>query len=427
MSDLRPVAVSEERLLRLVPKGAVATAAANQPAPAQSEAPEGAYVQRFSVTYEFPVFFTRGLFSAGSPVFLQTLRRLEPNRRHRFVVFIDDQVSEAWPALRSQIETYARQHSDALELVAPVIEIPGGEAAKNDMSLVVSLQRQLLDLGMDRHSFVVGVGGGALLDLIGYVAASTHRGVRHVRVPTTVLAQNDSGVGVKNGVNAFGVKNFVGAFAPPFAVLNDLDFIDTLSRRDKIAGMAEAVKVALIRDAAFFEWLEANSAALVSCEPHAMTHMIRHCAELHMRHIATSGDPFEYGSARPLDYGHWSAHKLEAMTRHDLRHGEAVAIGLVLDARYAVLRGMLAHGVEERICRLLHKLGFALWHPVLEARESGGSLKILDGLREFREHLGGELTVTLLEGIGRGVEVHEIDVSLMGKAVAWLKYRDEPR
>lgn len=412
--------------LRLVPKVPAASAtssAAAQTTPAREEAGADAYLQRFNVTYEFPVSFTRGLFSSDSMVFVQTLRRLEPSRRHRFVVFIDDQVSEAWPALRGQIEAYAQRHRESLEMVAPVIEIPGGEGAKNDMQLVASLQRQLLDLGMDRHSFVVGVGGGALLDLIGYVAASTHRGVRHVRVPTTVLAQNDSGVGVKNGVNAFGVKNFVGAFAPPFAVLNDLDFIDTLSRRDRIAGMAEAVKVALIRDAGFFEWLETHSAALVACEPYAMTHMIRHCAELHMRHIATSGDPFEYGSARPLDYGHWSAHKLEEMTRHDLRHGEAVAIGLVLDARYAVLRGMLAQGVEERICRLLNRLGFTLWHPMMEARDQGGTLKILDGLREFREHLGGELTVTLLEGIGRGVEVHDIDVSLMARAISWLKHR----
>ncbi len=92
----------------------------------------------------------------------------------------------------------------------------GGEQVKHDPELVVRLQRRLLDLGVDRHSYVVGVGGGAFLDMVGFVAATTHRGVRHVRVPTTVLAQNDSGVGVKNGVNTFGVKNFVGAFAPPF-------------------------------------------------------------------------------------------------------------------------------------------------------------------------------------------------------------------
>lgn len=384
---------------------------------------DGTYVQRVTVAYEYPVVFMRGLFKPDSRVFRDTLARYEPARRHRFVCFLDDCVAQAWPGLAAQIGAYAARHADALQLAAPIIEVPGGESAKNDLRLVESLQRRLLELGIDRHSYVVAIGGGAVLDLIGYVAATMHRGVRHVRVPTTVLAQNDSGVGVKNGVNAFGVKNLVGSFSPPFAVLNDLDFIDTLTRRDKIAGMAEAVKVALIRDAEFFEWLESHASSLAALRPEAMSHMIRRCAELHMRHIAGCGDPFEHGSARPLDYGHWAAHKLEAMTRHDLRHGEAVAIGLALDARYAVLRGLLTPGDEERICRLLDALGFVLWHPALEARAANGALTVLDGLREFQEHLGGELTVTLLERIGRGVEVHEIDVARVAEAAAWLKRR----
>jgi 3-dehydroquinate synthase len=386
---------------------------------------EGAYLQRFEVVYEYPVIFTRGLFRLDSPIFKDTLCRLEPARRHRFVCFLDDWVARAWPGLQAQIEAYARHHAQSLQLLGPVIEIRGGESAKNDLWLVETLQRRLLELGIDRHSYVVAIGGGAVLDLVGYVAATTHRGVRHVRVPTTVLAQNDSGVGVKNGVNAFGVKNLVGSFSPPFAVLSDLEFIDTLSRRDKVAGMAEAVKVSLIRDATFFAWLEAQSAALAALQPEPMSYLIRRCAELHMRHIAGGGDPFEHGSARPLDYGHWAAHKLEAMTRHDLRHGEAVAIGIALDARYAVLRGMLAAGEEERVCRLLEALGFVLWHPALEARAGDGSLAVLDGLREFREHLGGDLTVTLLQAIGQGVEVHEMDPVRVAEAVGWLRRRGQ--
>src|SRR6185369_3678071 len=157
--------------------------------------------------------------------------------------------------------------------------VPGGEAAKNDPLLVQRLQRRLLQLGMDRHSCVIAIGGGAVLDLIGFVAATTHRGIRHVRVPTTILAQNDSGVGVKNGVNAFGVKNLIGTFAPPFAVFNDIEFLHALEPRDKIAGMAEAVKVALIRDAVFFAWLEAHADELVAFQPQAMAYMIRRCAE----------------------------------------------------------------------------------------------------------------------------------------------------
>jgi 3-dehydroquinate synthase len=295
---------------------------------------------------------------------------------------------------------------------------------KNDPALVTRLQQRLVALGIDRHAFVVGIGGGAFLDLVGYVAATTHRGIRHVRVPTTVLAQNDSGVGVKNGVNAFGMKNLLGCFAPPFAVLNDADFLRMLHPRDKIAGIAEAVKVALIRDRLFFDWLEASATALRDCEPAAMSRMIRRCAELHMRQIAQGGDPFETGSARPLDYGHWSAHKLEALTAHELRHGEAVAIGLALDARYSVQVGMLPAGGEERVHALLKRLGFHLWHPALESRDAEGQWQLLRGLQEFREHLGGELTITLLRDIGVGEEVHQMDTQEILRALVWLRRQE---
>ncbi|SVD62994.1 uncharacterized protein METZ01_LOCUS415848, partial [marine metagenome] len=210
---------------------------------------------------------------------------------------------------------------------------------------------------------------------------------------------------------------------PPFAVLNDFAFIDTLERRDKVAGMAEAVKVALIRDVAFFIWLEDNTNALARFEPAAMRHMIRRCAELHLQHIASAGDPFEQGSARPLDYGHWSAHKLESLSRHELRHGEAVAIGMAMDARYAVQCDMLPEAEGERICRLLENLGFVLWHDSLDSRTADGQVAVLHGLREFQEHLGGELTITLIEAVGQGVEVHQIDTAGMLASLEWLRRR----
>jgi 3-dehydroquinate synthase len=142
-----------------------------------------------------------------------------------------------------------------------------------------------------------------------------------------------------------------------------------------------------------------------------------------MRQIGQGGDPFETGSARPLDYGHWSAHKLESLTRHHVRHGEAVAIGMALDARYSVLAGLLPAGEELRICALLEYLGFDLWHPALERTGTSGEWSILEGLRDFQEHLGGQLTITLLGGIGVGVEVHEIHHERMRQAMAWLKER----
>lgn len=394
------------------------------PLPPRDSERGATYLQSFSVRYEYPVHFTEHLFAHDNPVFRQVLMRREPGKRHRFVAFIDANVAASFPALEHDIAGYAGVHADVMELVAPAERVPGGEQVKNDPALLTRLQHRLVELGIDRHAFVVGIGGGAFLDLIGYVASSTHRGIRHVRVPTTVLAQNDSGVGVKNGVNAFGVKNLIGSFAPPFAVLNDSDFLRTLQPRDKIAGIAEAVKVALIRDRVFFEWLEVKADALRACDSAAMARMIRRCAELHMRQIAQGGDPFESGSARPLDYGHWSAHKLEALTQHELRHGEAVAIGLALDTRYSVLTKMLAPGADERVHALLKRLGFHLWHPALEARDAQGHWLLLRGLEEFREHLGGELTVTLLRDIGIGEEVHQMDLHEIHRALAWLRQRE---
>jgi 3-dehydroquinate synthase len=382
------------------------------------------YQQEFSVRYDYPVYFTEHLFARTNPAFVEAIVRREPAKRHRVAVFVDANVAASWPALVHDIAAYTQAHAESLELIGRPEVVAGGEHVKNDPALVTGLQRRLVELNIDRHAFVVGIGGGAFLDLIGFVAATTHRGIRHVRVPTTVLGQNDSGVGVKNGVNAFGMKNLLGSFAPPFAVLNDAAFLRTLHPRDKIAGIAEAVKVALIRDALFFEWLEGNAQALRECEPPAMARMIRRCAELHMRQIAHGGDPFESGSARPLDYGHWSAHKLEALTAHELRHGEAVAIGLALDARYSVQDGMLAAGGEERVYRLLKQLGFYLWHPAMETRDEQGRMLILRGIEEFREHLGGELTITLLRDIGRGEEVHAMDDNEILHAMTWLRRKE---
>ncbi len=379
--------------------------------------------QKFSVAYEFPVCFTRTLFSPENPVFLETLCRLEPAKRHRLLIFVDSGVLDSNPKLPTDIEAYMQAHAEHLELVINPVAMPGGETIKSELHFIEQMQKVIVENHLDRHSFVIGIGGGALLDAVGLVAATSHRGIRHVRVPTTVLAQNDSGVGVKNGVNLFGQKNYIGSFTPPFAVLNDYDFIESLPKREKIAGMAEAVKVALIRDSKFYDWLELHAVDLAQFKTAEMRYMIERCAKLHMQQIGQGGDPFEAGSARPLDYGHWSAHRLETLTRYHLRHGEAVAIGIALDARYSVLCGLLDSGLENRVCLMLERIGFTLWHPALEMQAASGHLELLTGLTEFREHLGGELTITLLKALGEGIEVHTIDEALMENAIDWLKHR----
>jgi 3-dehydroquinate synthase len=158
-----------------------------------------------------------------------------------------------------------------------------------------------------------------------------------------------------------------------------------------------------------------------------MDRMIRRCAELHMQHIRDAGDPFESGSARPLDFGHWAAHKLESLTDYALRHGEAVAVGMALDTRYAALAGLLDPGECERVVGLLERLGFRLWDPVMRLAGDQGRPAFLAGLEEFREHLGGDLTITLLDAIGSGHEIHDMDPALIMRAAGWLAQRDAAR
>lgn len=407
--------------------------AAQDPAPTPTTPPvPGAETtvalrQRFAVPFEYPVVFTWDAFEPGNPALVDVLCEREPDRRHRVLVVLDAGLAAAWPEAAARVRHYFAHHAARLILVADPVPVVGGEAAKNDPSLVAELHAVFHQHHMDRHSFVLVLGGGSVQDAAGFAAATAHRGIRTVRMPTTVLSQNDSGVGVKNGVNAFGAKNFLGTFVPPFAVVSDFRFLEWLPRRDKVAGLAEAVKVALIRDPGFFEWLEAQADALADADADALAVLIRRTAELHLRHIATSGDPFEMGSARPLDFGHWAAHKLESLTRHELRHGEAVGIGVLLDSRYALASGLLPAADFDRIERLLARLGLPRWHDALAWPGADGRRpRVLDGLAEFREHLGGELTITLLRGIGRAVEVHAMDEALVAGAITWLSQHRTP-
>lgn len=378
--------------------------------------------QRFTVAFQYDVHFTENLFHLDNPLLAEVIGADGEARSKKILVVVDEGLLPYHPQLPAQIEAYSNRYSTTLTLTMYPIAVAAGEAAKNDPALIEQLQQHMNAVGLCRHSYVVGIGGGAVLDMVGYAAATAHRGVRLIRVPTTVLAQNDSGVGVKNSINAFGKKNFLGTFAPPYAVLNDFSFLTTLDDRDWRAGMAEAVKVALIKDAAFFAELEATAAAIARREMAPMQTAVRRCAELHMAHIAGSGDPFEMGSARPLDFGHWAAHRLEHLTRYELRHGEAVAIGIALDSAYAYLSGLLPRDAWQRIYTTLQTLGFTLYVPALssylDAPEHPASL--FRGLTEFREHLGGELTLTLLTAIGQGHEVHQVDLETYREAIALL-------
>jgi 3-dehydroquinate synthase len=345
------------------------------------------YIQQsFDVHYEYRVYFTDFLFEQGNPLLRDFLNQHRGEGENPKILFVVD------------------QH---------VVE------SKNDPAQYNRIVEAVNTHGIDRHSYLAAIGGGSLLDVAGYAAAVSHRGIRHIRIPTTVLSQNDSGVGVKNGVNHYGKKNFLGTFAPPVAVFNDFHFLTTLTDRDWRSGISEAIKVALIKDQVFFNWLEENALKLVARDAAAMSYLIKRCAELHMLHIS-SGDPFEKGSSRPLDFGHWSAHKLEQLTNFEVTHGEAVAIGIALDSWYSCHSGRLSRQDCSRVIGLLTTLGFQVYHPQLDLRQQNSL--IYQGLEEFQQHLGGRLTIMLLAGIGKGEEVHTMDRELLRQAEESLQF-----
>ncbi|MBV4458416.1 3-dehydroquinate synthase [Pseudomonas sp. COR58] len=376
---------------------------------------------RFDVSYDYPVLFTDHLFDPLNPCLHQ---QLSAGQREPVTVlaFADEQLLKSSPQLSGQIEAWFAAHAGDLRLKAPPIAVPAGELSKT-AEVLQQLYADMLEHGLDRHCYVLALGGGAVLDSVGYACATFHRGIRLIRIPSTVLAQNDAGIGVKNGINAFGQKNLLGAFYPATAVINDFQLLTSLSRRDQIAGLAEAVKVALIKDDAFFQWMEQQADALARFDHPASRYAIRRCAELHLGHITGAGDPFERGNGRPLDYGHWAAHRLENLSRHRLRHGEAVAVGMALDGLYANALGLLSDAETERVLNLLTRLGFNLCPPELALKDAQGRSQVLLGLEEFRQHLGGQLSIPLLNRIGASIDLHEIDDRLMEQALARLSSR----
>ncbi|NDK55833.1 3-dehydroquinate synthase [Pontibacter fetidus] len=375
-------------------------------------------IQTFAVQFNYGVYFTEGLFEQENAMLRDVIQR-NSNAPAKVLFVVDSGVAKTHPFLLQAIQNYSLANADSLILAADPVIIPGGETCKNDPDILQQILENINQHGVCRHSYLIAIGGGAVLDLAGFAAAIAHRGIRHIRIPTTVLSQNDSGVGVKNSMNAFGKKNFLGTFAPPVAVINDSNFLLTLEDRDWRAGISEAIKVALIKDASFYKSIKADTSLLKQRDMRAMNRLIHRCAEMHVEHIG-GGDPFEFGSSRPLDFGHWAAHKLEQLSNYSLRHGEAVAIGIALDVIYSKLSGMLPEDACTDILNLLHKLGLDLCSEHLSVEENG-QLSILRGLTEFREHLGGQLTIMLLENIGCGVEVHHIHESIVNAAVTELQ------
>ncbi len=369
--------------------------------------------QKFSVTHSYPVIFTRDALDPENDAILRVVAAAGRGP-HRILCVIDSGLLAADPGLHERIQAYGRAHAGEVAFVAEPLVIRGGEDAKRDAQVIDRVHARIAELELCRHSFILAIGGGAVLDAVGYGAATAHRGIRLIRMPSTTLAQNDAGIGIKNAINVAGRKNFAGTFAPPYGVINDFALLESLTERDRRAGLSEAVKVALIKDAAFLDRLIESRHELAAGESKSMEAMIIRCAEIHLEHIRDAGDPFELGSARPLDFGHWIAHKLEEVSSGSLQHGEAVAVGVAVDTLYSARIGNISDDEASRVIRLLEDLGFCLHDPLL------ARLDIDQALAEFRQHLGGSLCITLLAQLGKGVEARHIDTRKMRACIQSL-------
>jgi 3-dehydroquinate synthase len=365
----------------------------------------------FAIQATHRVRFTSDVLGADQQV-LANLLEPSGDQAARVQFWLDQHLAEARPELVHQLRTFARNQAGRIISTGNVQIVPGGEELKNDVHVLERMLKVFNAADLDRRSYVVVIGGGAVLDAVGFAAAIAHRGIRLVRLPTTTLAQADSGIGVKNSVNLFGKKNWIGTFAVPWGVINDAALLSTLSDRDFICGFSEAVKVSLLKDANLFAQLCELAPRIRRRDMQAAQPVIRSSAIWHLNHITRGGDPFEMLEARPLDYGHWSAHKLEVMSNFELRHGEAVAIGVAIDTVYSSLVHGLPRRDADRVLRCLTDLGFTLKHPTLADAET-----LFAGLEEFRQHLGGRLTLTMLSQVGQPLDVHQVDRLAMCRAI----------
>lgn len=375
------------------------------------------YTQSFSISFSFPVHFGHDFLNPQNAVLADAIVRREPNRLHRVQAFVDSGVYHTWPDIGERLQDYFAAYADRIRLVGPMEVVPGGEEAKNSRTAAERVMESIADHHLCRQSYVLAIGGGSALDIIGLAASLVHRGVRVIRMPTTVLSQGDSGVGVKTGIDAYGVKNFAGTFAPPETVIIDYDFLRTLPWAYWIGGVAEAFKVAIIRDAEFFRFLCDAAPRLRERDEAVIESIVERSALLHLEHIRTSGDPFEFGAARPLDFGHWSAHRIEVMSGYELGHGQAVAVGIAIDSCYAWRTGLISREELDRILAAFAMCGLPVWASALDRRGSDQRREVLHGLEEFREHLGGELTLTLPSPVGRRAEIHEVDMALLEEVI----------
>jgi 3-dehydroquinate synthase len=284
------------------------------------------------------------------------------------------------------------------------IDVPDGEKFKN-LDWANAIYTALLTNSFDRKSFLVALGGGVIGDLTGFAAATFMRGIPFVQIPTTLLAMVDSSVGGKTGVNHPMGKNMIGAFYQPKKVLMDLDVLGSLPRPEFLSGMAEVIKYGVICDAAFFEYLDRNRDRILNLDREALAHVVQRSCEL--KAGVVSQDEREGGLRAILNFGHTLGHAVETAENYTMRHGEAVAIGMVYAARLANKTGLCDAGVPERVESLIGSYGLPTKLAALKRRP--GVTELLDTMMIDKKAEAGKVKFVLPRKIGEVVVTKEWD------------------
>ncbi len=299
------------------------------------------------------------------------------------------------PLYAERVRAALAAHYPQVHLLA----LPDGEAFKT-WEILQLIFDALLTHGCDRKTVLFALGGGVVGDMTGFAAASFMRGVPFVQIPTTLLAQVDSSVGGKTGINHPLGKNMVGAFYQPHRVVCDLETLQTLPPRELSAGLAEIIKYGPIADTAFLDWIEAQLSNLLAREPQALAQAVRRSCEIKAWVVAQ--DEREAGLRAILNFGHTFGHAIEAgMGYGAWLHGEAVGCGMVMAARLSAALGMVEAAFADRLVRLIAAAGLPVRGPLLDAGDNAG--RYLELMRLDKKAQAGAITYVLIDGPGRAV------------------------
>jgi 3-dehydroquinate synthase len=328
------------------------------------------------------------------------------SKGHKFFIISDMSVMSTAQAVAQSLRADGADYVD-------IFPLPAGERSKS-LAQVQDILDWLLGRGIDRHSCIVAVGGGVCGDVAGFCASVMLRGVTFVQIPTTLLAQVDSSVGGKNGLNVPQGKNMIGTFYQPAAVVADMDVLRTLPRREFLAGYAEIVKIALIRDSAFFAWLEENSAGIWSGDQTILRHAI-HTAISAKARIVEADEREESGIRALLNFGHTFGHALETACHYDgrLLHGEAVSIGMVLAFELSSRMGLCARTDVERVEEHLSAAGLPVRMAMVDPVIALSVQEIFEIMRRDKKSENGKVNLILAQAIGAAHLSDQVDEELI--------------